>query len=34
MPFPNAQQPLGGHRFNGTLDLNQFKPAESGYAIN
>ena len=34
MPFPHAQQPTGGHRFVGTLDLNQLRFAESRCALN
>ena len=34
MPFAHAQQPMGGHRFVGTLDLNQLRLAESRCAIN
>ena len=34
MPFPDAQQPLGGHRFIGTLDLNQLGLDQGRRAIN
>ena len=34
MPFAHPQQPTGGHRRVGTLDLNQLRFAESRSAIN
>jgi hypothetical protein len=34
MPVAHAQQPTGGHRFLGTLDLNQLKFAESRRALD
>ena len=34
MPFAHAQQPTGGHRRVGTLDLNQLRFADSRCALN
>ena len=34
MPFTHAQQPTGGHRLVGTLDLNQLGLAEGRCALN